>query len=40
MRAALSLLLANPPDRKARWAAVHRGINDGIKGRLGKSAAY
>ena len=39
-RAALSLLLANPPDRKARWAAVHRGINDGIKERLGKSAEY
>ena len=39
-RAALTLLLANPPDRKARWAAVRSGISDGIKGRLGKSAAY
>jgi len=39
-RSLLTLFLANPPDRKARWAAVHRGINDGIKGRLGKSAAY
>jgi rhamnosyltransferase len=39
-RAALTLLLANPPDRKARWAAVRRGISEGIKGRLGKSAEY
>lgn len=39
-RALLTLLLANPPDRKARWAAVRRGISDGIKGRLGKSAEY
>jgi len=36
-RAALTLLFANPPDRTARWAAVRRGIADGIKGRLGKS---
>ena len=39
-RSLLTLFLANPPDRKARWAAVRRGISDGIKGRLGKSAAY
>lgn len=39
-RALLTLLLANPPDRKARWSAVRRGISDGIKGRLGKSAEY
>jgi rhamnosyltransferase len=39
-RSLLTLFLANPPDRKARWAAVRRGISDGIKGRLGKSAEY
>lgn len=39
-RALLTLLLANPPDRKTRWAAVRSGISDGIKGRLGKSAEY
>lgn len=39
-RALLTLLLANPLDRKARWAAVRSGISDGIKGRLGKSAEY
>ena len=39
-RAALTLVLANPLDRKTRWAAVRRGISDGIKGRLGKSAEY
>ncbi len=39
-RAALTLLLANPPDRETRWAAVRRGISDGIRGRLGKSAEY
>jgi rhamnosyltransferase len=39
-RSLLTLLLANPPDRKANWTAVRRGISDGIKGRLGKSAEY
>ena len=39
-RALITLLLANPLDRKARWAAVRRGISDGIKGRLGKSEEY
>jgi rhamnosyltransferase len=39
-RALITLLLANPPDRKTRWAAVRRGISEGIKGRLGKSAEY
>jgi rhamnosyltransferase len=39
-RALLTLLLAHPPDRKARWAAVRRGVSDGIKGRLGKSAEF
>jgi rhamnosyltransferase len=39
-RALLTLLLANPPDRKVRWAAVRSGISEGIKGRLGKSAEY
>jgi rhamnosyltransferase len=39
-RALITLLLANPPDRNTHWAAVRRGISDGIKGRLGKSAEY
>lgn len=39
-RALLTLLLAHPPDRKACWGAVRRGISDGIKGRMGKSSEY